>query len=229
MKKRVALLLCVFLLSLLTACTKPAQSVTAGNVRTVFIPGFTDTVDAAQLSIGDSGLEVCRIGTYTGTFVEQGTDTECKNIPAIIVCNTSDQIIEKAALVRGSQTFIVTMLPPDGICLVQEQTGQPELEYNLYSLVFREDVHVLADTSSADRVQIEAEKGQITIHNISGEDIPGSVNVWYKTKRNGLYIGGVSYKASVDDGILFAESTATVQTAHYDPTSSELIAVTFSE
>lgn len=217
--------------SLIAACTQTPQTVTAANVRTFPITGFQDTAGAEYISISDSGLEVCRIGTYTGTFVEQGTDTDCNDIPAIVVQNTSDRMIEKAVLVQGSQTFVVTYLPPDGICLVQEQTGQQaKFEDCLYNLVFRESVQFAEDDGTAqNRVRIESGKNRITIENISGEDIPGSVNVWYKTKENGLYFGGVSYKAAVDDGVLKAESTATVQTAHFDPDSSELLLVTFSE
>ena len=217
--------------SLIAACTQTPQTVTAANVRMVSVPGFTDTVDAEYISICDEGLKVCRIGTYTGTFVEQGTDTDCNDIPAIIVQNTSDRMIKKAVLVQGSQTFVVTYLPPNGICLVQEQTGQQaQFEDSLYNLVFREPVQFAEDDGTAqNRVRIESDKNLITIENISGEDIPGSVNVWYKTKENGLYFGGVSYKAAVDDGVLKADSTAAVQTAHFDPECSELLLVTFSE
>lgn len=231
-KKRVALfLLFIFICTALFACTKSPQTVTTDNVRTVSIPGFKDTVDAAHISIGKDGLEVCRIGTYTGTFVEQGTDTDCKDIPAIIVHNTSERMIEKAVLVQGSRTFVVTFLPPDGICLVQNQSGQPAQRLaELHNLVFREDVQFFEDDDAAQtRVSVQAEKNLITIGNISGEDIPGSVNVWYKTKQNGLYIGGVSYKAAVDHGVLKADSTATVQTSHFDPAYSELLLVTFGE
>lgn len=230
MKKYVLILILVLLLIFLSSCAASAQPVTSDNVRTVRIEGFSDTVDASHLSISEDGLEVCRIGTYTGTFAEQGTDTECKDIPTIVVRNTSDRMVEKAVLVQGNQTFIITYLPPDGICLVQEQSGKAANTSDLYNLVFREPVQFVEDgATEQNRVRVETDENRILIRNISGEDIPGSVNVWYKTKQNGLYIGGVSYKAAVDDGVLKAGSTATVQTSHYDPTYSELLLVTFSE
>lgn len=231
MNKYSLILLIAIVLAFLTSCTTVSlQEVTSDNIRTVRIQGFSDAVDAEHISISDSGLEVCRIGTYTGTFVEQGTDTECKDIPAIVVRNTSDRMVEKAVLVQGNQTFIITYLPPDGICLVQEQSGKAANTPDLYNLVFREPVQFVEDgATEQNRVRVETDENRILIRNISGEDIPGSVNVWYKTKQNGLYIGGVSYKAAVDDGVLKASSTATVQTSHYDPTYSELLLVTFSE
>lgn len=231
MKKYSLILLIAIVLAFLTSCTTVSlQEVTSDNIRTVRIQGFSDAVDAEHISISDSGLEVCRIGTYTGTFVEQGTDTECKDIPTIVVRNTSDRMIEKAVLVQGNQTFIITYLPPDGICLVQEQSGKAANTPDLYNLVFREPVQFVEDgATEQNRVRVETDENRILIRNISGEDIPGSVNVWYKTKQNGLYIGGVSYKAAVDDGVLKASSTATVQTSHYDPAYSELLLVTFSE
>ena len=112
MKNRMSYLftsICIFVLVfLMAACTQMPQTVTAANVRTFPITGFQDTAGAEYISISDSGLEVCRIGTFTGTFVEQGTDTDCNDIPAIIVQNTSDRMIKKAVLVQGSQTFVVT-------------------------------------------------------------------------------------------------------------------------
>lgn len=229
MKKHIFLFFLILLITL-TSCASTAQPITADNIRTVRIQGFSDAVDAEHISISEDGLEVCRIGTYTGTFVEQGTDTECKDIPAIVVQNTSDRMVEKAVLVQGNQTFVITYLPPDGICLVQEQSGKAANTPDLYNLVFREPVQFVEDgATEQNRVRVETDENRILIRNISGEDIPGSVNVWYKTKQNGLYIGGVSYKAAVDDGVLKASSTATVQTSHYDPTYSELLLVTFSE
>ena len=203
------------------------KSITTYDPQTLII----DSADAEFINTSADGLKVCRIGTYTGTFVEQGKDTECKDVPAIVVRNTSDRMIEKAVLVRGSRTFVVTYLPQGGVCLVQEQSGQPERSTDqLFDLVFREPVQFVENgTENQNCVRVETEKNLITIENISGEDIPGSVNVWYKTKQNGLYIGGVSYKAAVDHGVLKADSTATVQTAHFDPAYSELILVTFAE
>lgn len=232
MKKYSLILLIAIVLAFLTSCTTVSlQEVTSDNIRTVRIQGFSDAVDAEHISISEDGLEVCRIGNYTGTFVEQGTDTDCKDIPAIVVQNTSGRMIEKTVLVQGSQTFVITYLPPDGICLVQNQSGKPaDPSDELYNLVFREPVQFAEEAQGAQtRVHVETDENLITIQNISGEDIPGSVNVWYKTKQNGLYIGGVSYKAAVDHGILKADSTATVQTSHFDPEHSELLLVTFSE
>lgn len=230
MKKHILILL-LLVVFLLPACAQQPQDVTPENVRTVSISGFRDIADASNISIGDSGLEVCRIGTYTGTFVEQGTDTDCRDIPTIIVHNTTRSMIEKAVLVQGSQTFVITYLPPDGICLVQNRSGRPaQSSDELHNLVFRESVQFVENGSAEqDRVRVATEKNIITIENTSGEDIPGSVNVWYKTKQNGLYIGGVSYKAAVDDGVLKAQSIATVKTSHFDPTHSELLLITFTE
>lgn len=230
MKKQIFLFLLIIIM-LLPSCTAPVQPVTADNVRTVSIPGFKDTMDADTIHIGSDGLEVCRVGTYTGTFVEQGTDVDCKDVPSIVVQNASDRMVEKAVLTCGSQTFFITYLPPDGICLVQNQSGKPAMTADRASnLMFSESVRFVTELSMhVERVRIETEENRVRITNISGEDIPGSVNVWYKTKQNGLYIGGVSYKAAVDDGVLKADSTATVQTSHFDPAYSELLLVTFSE
>lgn len=230
MKKHIFLFFLILLITL-TSCASPAQPVTADNVRTVSVPGFTDTVDADSIRIGSDGLEVCRIGTYTGTFVEQGTDEACKNVPALVVRNTSDRMIEKAVLVQGNRTFVATMLPPGGICLVQEQSGQAaQPTDNMFELVFREAVQfVQEDTADQDRVIVTTEKNRVSIQNTSDEDIPGSVNVWYKTKQNGYYFGGVSYKAAVDHGVLKADSTASVSTRHFDPEVSQILLITFTE
>lgn len=226
----ISAILSILLLLSLTACSQSPQTVTAENVRTVSITGFKDTESAQHISISSEGLEVCRIGTYSGIFVEQGTDTECDGIPAIVVRNTAAQMIEKAVLTRGTQTFVVTYLPPQGICLVQAQTGQRAAQGDAAcKLVFAAAVQFAADASlHEERVRLTAAEKTVSIENISGEDIPGSVNVWYKVLRNGLYFGGVSYKAGVDDGVLCADSIASVHTAHFDPAETQILLVTFS-
>lgn len=208
------------------ACTPNVQTVTPENVRTVRIEGFRDTLTAPESEDGQL-LEICRIGSYSGIFVEQGTDTPCKNICALVVCNRSDAMLEKAVLTQGTARYVVTWLPPEGICLVQavnERTQDTKDAVLISELTFSSE----PPSMHGSRIGLTATEGQITIENISGEDIPGSVNVWYKTKNNGLYLGGVSYKAAVDDGVLFAHSAASVHTAHFDTEKSEILLVTFS-
>lgn len=220
----IVLLLAVIVL-LLVLDKKEQEPVSTQNIATASIEGFTDA-DGTQPYALSEDLEICRTGYYTGAFIEQGTNLSCSGTSALVVHNTSDSLIEKAILQRGSERFVITYLPADGLCLVQEQTGNSGIagEICIEELTYAEE-----PSMHTDRVEILADENGVSIRNVSGKDIPGSVNVWYKTLKNGLYFGGVSYKAAVDDGVLKAESTATVQTAHYDPEGSEILLVTFTE
>lgn len=226
----IAVILIVAVIVLLRHPWSNAQvPVTAENVMTVKISGFHDTQNTEDLEAQSDGLQICRIGTYTGTFVEQGTDTDCQKVLALVVHNTGKQMLEKAVVQQANAKFVVTYLPAGGICIVQECNGKTEKELNRTELPKVTELRYAEASDQPQMVEITGENNVITIRNISGEDIIGSVNVWYKTAYNGLYFGGVSYKAAVDDGVLKADSAAKVQTAHYQAEISEILIVTYAE
>lgn len=194
------------------------------TVGTARISGFSDR----DLPLGElEGLLLCRAGIYNGTWVEQGKDTAQKTL-AVIVCNRTGSLISQAKFTAWGGTFVVTWLPSGACCLVQEQLGNSDFTKEapqLQSLILDpggQDLH-------PELVGITGSRGEVILANVSGEDVPGSVELWYRTFSQGLYLGGVSYKASVDNGAFRADAVATIQAPHYDPETSVLVTVVLTD
>lgn len=170
------------------------------------------------------------LGSYSGVFVEQGTDMPCENIYALMLRNNTARMMERVSVSCCGAEFVATYLPAGEMCLVQEKNGMPADVPLTGNPVLSETVSYL-DSSGLheDQIHITAEQGAVIMENISGKDIPGSVNVWYKTFSDGVYFGGVSYRAAVDDGVLTAGARAEIQTGHYKQNASKIILVSFSD
>lgn len=192
--------------------------------------GYTVRKNDVTLTQTD-GLRLCSVGSYTGDFVEQGKDEPAANVLAVVVENTGSQMIQKAVLTLGQARFVLTWLPPGEQCLVQEQSAMTWTRH-LSGTLQAESVQTLPMEQVSlheQTVTLTAEDGQITLENCSGRDVPGSVRVWYKTVEDGLFLGGVSYQAGVDHGVLTAGSTATITAPHYWQERSRILLVELAE
>lgn len=215
-RRIVPLLLTAALLFLLCGC---APEKTSG----LSVPGFRERGSA---DAGTSDFTVF-YGSWTGAFVERGTDAPCEDTAALLIRNNTSSLLERAEFSCGNLRFTVTWLPAGAWCLVQEQSGAA-YSRSLSGTALTACVYAAERSMHGELVSVDAREGCITLTNISGKDIPGSVHVRYKTISDGVFLGGVSYMAGVDDGILLAGSTAEIQTARYHPETSEIICVTLS-
>ena len=188
--------------------------------------GYTQRGNDVMLAQTD-GLRLCSVGSYTGDFVEQGKEEPAASVLSIVVENTGRQMIQKAVFTVGQARFVLTWLPPGAQCLVQEQSAMTWTRH-FSGVMQAESVQTLPMeqvTLHPETVALTATDGEIVLENISGQDIPGSVRVWYKTVEDGLLFGGVSYQAGVDDGVLTADSTATIAASHYSQERSRILLV----
>ena len=92
----------------------------------------TVTVGGISLpyNIEKKNMEILSIGQYSGKFLEDGSDTDKENILAIVVKNTSDQVIDYGEITMkisgksGTLKFKVTNLKPGASALVMESSGE---------------------------------------------------------------------------------------------------------
>ena len=79
-----------------------------------------------------------------------------------------------------------------------------------------------------DDLKIGIVDGAINVTNISGEDIPGAITVYYKNAAADIYYGGITYRIQVQGG-LKADEIRQVMTNHASDTGSKILFVTISE
>ena len=197
------------------------------------IPGF-DRIDEAELTTLNGPLKVTAVGRYTGAYVEDGTDEKVTDVLALIVENTGDSWVEYAELTMdcGGETarFVLSVLPAGSSALLMEMsrmTYAPGTDYSVKGEAKAAELNTGVMDFSGEFV-LYPDDGVINVENVSGEDHPETVAVCYKNHRNGLYIGGICYRARFENGIAAGEIAQSIQT-HYTNEDSVILFMSYEK
>ena len=208
-----------------------AEALKPEEVRENEIAGFTD-VDFMPLGDLGEGLAITRAGSYTGRFVEDGRNLPTENVLAVLVTNRSDRFVEYAQIVASSGTgtavFQLTSLPAGQSVLVMEKNNRcyedgmtfnrtllqrvtkPDREFSLYPEVFG----------------IKAADGVVNLINRTETAYPGKIAVYFKNAQDGIYIGGITYSRTLENGIP-AGGIAQFMADNYTVAGSELVFIEY--
>lgn len=189
-----ALLLSALVLCLLAGCG-------SDKAETKSTTGAADVGEEVRASAAD--LYCHEILTFTGAFVEDGSNEQVENVAAILIQNQSDEFLDRAVVTYDlgdkTATFVVTGLPSGATATVLETDRltldgtetflEPECTY-----AFKQD----AITSTED-VTVTAEGNVLTAENNTEGDLK-NVCIYYKNlSSDGTYLGGITYMLSFGD------------------------------
>ena len=192
----------------------------------------TTTVGGIELpyAVPYKNIEILSIGQYEGKFIEDGSDAKKDNVLAMVIKNTSDEVIDYCEMtfkIRGKSNtikFKITNLKPGASTLVMESTGEVEFnENNTY--IYSDSVNNTVESMSLmePQVKITTKDGKITIENISEEDL-NTVYVYYKTiSSGGSYLGGITYRAKFDN--VKPGKNISADTSHFSSKNCEIVKV----
>lgn len=172
---------------------------------TVLDPLILDGIEL-PLSL-TAGITVDQLYTATGRFPEDGSDEAVENVLAVKLSNTTDKTLEYLTFtltVNGEEyPFAVTTLPGGESIHVfnSERKTAPETvtsaagetEYEIY---FAEEPSVHSES-----LAFEVQNGTIVVTNISETDITSDIMVYYKTKSDSGYLGGITYRFRISGGL----------------------------
>lgn len=205
------------------------------------IPGYNqgdnDSKKKNQLKIGGlqlpykvpgTSLVIESIGSYTGPFIEDGSDAPVQNILAVIFKNNSDNPIQYDEITINvndkSAKFNLSNLPSKTSVLALESTGKIQYSKNDKYKV-ENGIEASMDSMSLMKDKIKIIKGddKLTVKNISNEDL-GTVYVYYKNiQQGGVYLGGITYRTKFEN--VKKGKTIEVETSHFSKTTSEILMV----
>lgn len=178
----------------------------------------------------NENMEILSIGKYSGKFIEDGSDEKKENVLALVVKNTSDEVIDYGEItlkIKGKSNtiqFKITNLKPQTSTVVMESTGKIEFNPdNKY--IYLNSKNDMASTMSlmSDKIKLSTKNKEITIENISDEDLK-TVYVYYKTVSKGnSYIGGITYRVKFDN--VGAGKSISADTLHFSNKNSEILKV----
>ena len=194
------------------------------------------TVPPIQIQIPENitfelhdGLEIGDVGSYAGLFFEDGSDEVVSGIMMILVTNESDRTLQYAQITltndEGDQAqFDLSTVPPGASVVVLEKNRLPYAEG--FANATTENVVFFPEepTVHGDKLQFQAHEGALNITNISGEDITGDIQIYYKNSAADVYYGGITYMVRIKGG-LKAGQLQQLMPSHFNAGNSEILFV----
>ncbi len=197
-----------------------------GSTPNVSIEDLQDLEDQTQM-----GLSVQKVGSYTGIYVEDGSNAVVSRIMMIVVKNTGDKTVQYAelALTDGTTTasFVLSTLPAGESVVLLEKDKMTYEEGNALKQVTVKNVAVFHQEPNLceDKVKIQALNGALNVTNISETDITGDIVIYYKNASADMLYGGITYRVTIKGGIKAGEVKQTVA-SHYSIKGSRIMFVT---
>lgn len=206
-----------------------------GNV-TVSTAQETEESSYTSLAVLQEGIEVLSIGSYTGLYMEDGSDEVLGGILMMKVTNTGKTPIQygEITMAVGEETaeFSLSTLMPGATMVLLERNRMAydaAADYTAADIssknvaLFREEMSL-----HADQLEIQIMDGAINVTNISGSDISGNIAIYYKNAADGVYYGGITYRITLEGG-LKADEVRQLMASHFSDTGSEIMFVTISK
>lgn len=233
-----AALVAMMLMGLSGGETSPAETEAAPTEN--HTPEMSETVQTeasvpTQLQNVDlgCGIHVTDMGSYTGMYMEDGTDEIVSGVLMLVVENTGEEDIQYAEITMdfGDQQaeFTLTTLPVGARVVLLEKNRMQWVDSmdDGAVLPMADNVAYFQESISTmeEKLQIGIVDGAINVTNISGEDIPGTISVYYKNAAADIYYGGITYRIQIQGGLKTGEIRQ-VMTNHASDTGSRIMFVT---
>ncbi len=161
-------------------------------------------------------LEIQEHGSFSGRYIEDGSDEPVENVACALIRNTGDRYLDYGVVraMGGDEeySFVVTGIPGGDAVWVLERDRKTVEEGT--SLVFLdEEVSQLRDAFSTDeRVSVDLLDGKVAVTNESDKTL-SSVRIYYKqVYSDGNFLGGITYTCVTEE--LHAGATVEVTGGH---------------
>lgn len=217
------------------------EDTSSGTASNTADSGTTDTTspvinvektDFDEIALGD-GLYIRDMYKYTGVYMEDGSDDVVSNIMMIVLENTSESDLQLADIFLEyddfTATFRATNVPSgEKVVLLEESrrtiTDDEIIGYSTKNVVFFYEAMDLC----RDKLQITALDGMMNVKNISGEDIEGTIYIYYKYSASDLFYGGITFRTKIEGGIK-ADELKQISAGHYTVKGCTIVMVTCNQ
>lgn len=176
--------------------------------------------------VQDNKITIQSIGSYSGAYVEDGTDEQVDNVLAIVVTNTSKEFLQYSEIILSNEneqaTFTVSNIPSGASVLVlaKEKTiAAGEWSYLRDTTAFIQSASMYEDIFSW-----EAGNNLIRLRNKTDNDFE-NVHVYYKNVENGIYVGGITYRIKLDN--VKAQETVQKLSKHFSGNQSHIMMIDY--
>lgn len=199
-----------------------------GKPDELAVDGFTPLPQLAARELSD-GLRLLGGGYYSGDYVEDGSDEPVQNVLALLVENDGEELLEYAQLCLplgdGYAYFDLSGLPAQGKCIVlaRERVAYSDaMTPGEPTVVQAAPLGEHAVTDFGAEFRLSAADSVLNLTNVSGRAVESDVSVCYKNYRDGLYWGGIAYRAGFAGGFREGETRQSIQ-RHFSEAASVIL------
>ena len=177
--------------------------------------------------VNDADIKIQHINSYSGIFIEDGSDVEVDNVAAIQVKNTSKKALEFAQIqiYNGDKklVFDVSSLPANSSAIIMEKNKAPLDKSKSITYGGTTGGYTNKLEKDATIKYQKVDNNGIKVTNKSNKNIP-CVRIFYKYKSSeGDYIGGITYTAKINN--LKAKESQTIYPSHFDSDGGEIMMI----
>lgn len=207
---------------------KESQIGNTTDIRSWFEENEDDKDDVFPYLIPNSSLSIRAVKSYSGVFIEDGSDKDVSGIAAIILDNKGSEEIEYAKITlkcEGKEyIFEARTLAAGATMVVQESSGAKYVDGEYKEANAQIATMEKLEMSEKSVKVSETETGALQITNISDADIP-CVRVFYKFYMEDVQVavGGITYTSKITE--LKAGETRVITPSHYDKDASRVMMV----
>ena len=177
--------------------------------------------------VNDADIKIQHINSYSGIFIEDGSDVEVDNVAAIQVKNTSKKALEFAQIqiYNGDKklVFDVSSLPANSSAIIMEKNKAPLDKSKSITYGGTTGGYTNKLEKDATIKYQKVDNNGIKVTNKSNKNIP-CVRIFYKYKSSeGYYIGGITYTAKINN--IKAKESQTIYPSHFDSDGGEIMMI----
>ena len=222
---------CVLSLDIGTAADSTAAPITKEET----VQNTGETV-AERKEVLVQGLIIEKIGSYSGAYVEDGTNEPVENILMMVVSNITEEDIQYVEFLMpvdaGTAKFSASTLPAGSTAVLLEQSRMSYSDDEIYEMESIEcallAIHQSPLSLQEDKLKFQILDGSINVTNISDSEINENIVVYYKNVSDSVYYGGITYRIKLEDTLKPGEMMQIMANHFYQP-GTEIVFVEFAE
>lgn len=191
-----------------------------------------DDKKSEKVELSDSNLIIEKVGSYTGNYLEDGSDEPIEKVAAIIISNTSDKMLQVGDITfkvsdKENATFRVTNLLPHTSALVLESNKRKYSDKDDYSYGTVVNAYLDAPDLLEDKFEVIKENGNLKLKNKTDKTYK-KVYVYYKyVQSGGAFMGGITYRVPFEN--IEGKKTVTSVANHFSANTSVIVDVQIAE
>lgn len=178
------------------------------------------------------GLEVTKIESYSGPYMEDGSNEEVSNVLMVEIQNNNKKTIQYGEIrlsgkANQSPLFRFSTLGPGEKIKVLESTKMEKDWTKKYDDAVASRVAFFQSEPKMyeEKLKIDPLNGGFNITNISEEDINGEIVIYFKNVRDNQFTGGITYRGRISNG-LKAGKIRQVMSSNFTKDNTQVVFVT---